>query len=313
MNGKSSVPRRAVRAASGSKDTTARTGTGTLPTGGAQASWKKRSLSAPERFQAVGYKGRMESTKKHGDGKQPDGPFFAPQPADDLSSHLLRQALGYLGFWLPALVYVVARWRPVGESPGWTPLDSISEYYYSGSIAVLVGALWAMAAFLFTYRGFDNPSHRWDLIIGKVASIAALGVSLFPTTALDPFIAPVWWRGWMEWVHLASAAVLFGCFVVYSLFLFPKSSRPKENRDSEKHTRNAVYYSCGVGIALALLWVVIARLMSGHIFFPESLALVLFGISWLTKGRALWTLRQVAHRFARRKDGAPSLGPSPGA
>jgi len=255
----------------------------------------------------------MNPTKTSGDGKQPDGPFFAPQPADDLSSHLLRQALGYLGFFLPLLVYVVARWRPVGGGPGWAPLDSISEYYYSGAVAVLTGTLWAMAAFLFTYRGFDNPSRRWDLIIGKVASIAALSISLFPTTALDPFVAPLWWRGWMESVHLASAALLFSCFVVYSLFLFPKSSRPMQKRDSQKRTRNAVYYFCGVGIVLALLWVVIARLMSGHIFFPESLALMLFGISWLTKGRALWTLRQLAHRLARRKDDAPSLGPSPGA
>jgi hypothetical protein len=117
----------------------------------------------------------------------------------------------------------------------------------------------------------------------------------------------------MESVHLAAAALLFGCFVVYSLFLFPKSSRPVESRDKDKRTRNGVYYFCGVGIVLALLWVVIARLMSGHIFFPESLALMLFGISWLTKGRALWTLRQLAHRLARRKHDAPSLGPSPGA
>ena len=255
----------------------------------------------------------MTPTKTIGDGKQPDGPFFAPQPADDLSSHLLRQALGYLGFWLPVLVYLVAHWRPVTGSPRWAPLDSISEYYYSGSVAVLTGTLWAMAAFLFTYRGFDNPSRQWDLIIGKVASTAALSISLFPTTPLDPFIAPLWWRGWMEWVHLASAALLFGCFAVYSLFLFPKSSRPVESRDKDKRTRNGVYYFCGVGIVLALLWVVIARLMSGHIFFPESLALMLFGISWLTKGRALWTLRQLAHRLARRKHDAPSLGPSPGA
>jgi hypothetical protein len=255
----------------------------------------------------------MEPTKKHGDGKQPDGPFFAPQPADDLSSHLLRQALGYLGLLLPMLVYVVALRRPIGGSPSWAPLDSISEYYYSGAVAVLTGTLWAMAAFLFTYRGFDNPSRRWDLRVGKVASIAALSISLFPTTALEPFEAPPWWSGWMEWVHLASAALLFSCFVVYSLFLFPKSSQPKEKRDSGKRTRNGVYYACGVGIVLALLWIVVARLMHGHIFFPESLALVLFGISWLTKGRALWTLRQVAHRLARRKHDAPSLGPSPGA
>jgi len=254
----------------------------------------------------------MKPTMTSGDDKQPDGPLFAPQPADDLSSHLLRQALGCLGFFLPVLVYLVARWRPVGGPPGLSPLDSISEYYYSGAVAVLVGALWAMAAFLFTYRGFGDRPPQWDRIIGKVASIAALNVSLFPTTALDPFMAPPWWSGWMESVHLASAALLFLCFVVYSVFLFPKSSRPRESQDREKRRRNAIYYLCGVGIVRALLWIVIARVLGGHIFVPESLALMLFGISWLTKGRAIWTVEQLAHRIARRRSDAPSFKPSPG-
>ena len=103
----------------------------------------------------------MEQTKEQGEGKQPDGPLFAPQRADDLSSHLLRQALGYLGVFLPLLVYGVAGLRSTEGSPGWAPLDSISEYYYSGSVAVFTGVLWAIGAFLFTYRGYDNPSRHW--------------------------------------------------------------------------------------------------------------------------------------------------------
>lgn len=254
----------------------------------------------------------MELTKTQGEGKQPDGSLFAPQSANDLSSQLLRQALGYLGLLLPALVYVVARWRNVEGTQGWAPLDSISEYYYSGSATILTGTLWAMGAFLFTYQGYENESRPWDLRTGKVASVAALSISLFPTRAVEGFASPLWWRDWMQSVHLASAAVLFGCFIAYSWFLFPQSSQPVGKRDRDKRRRNAVYRACGVGMALALLWVVIALLMGGHIFVPESLALILFGISWLTKGRALWTLREAAHRLARRAGAAASLGSSPG-
>ena len=254
----------------------------------------------------------MEETQKDGEGKQPDGPLFAPQRADDLSSHLLRQAMGYLGLLLPLLVYLVAGWRSSQGFPGWRPLDSVSEYYHSGSVAILTGVLWAVGAFLFTYRGYDNPSRRWDLITGKVASVAALCVALFPTAALPPLTAPPWWDGWMRTVHYVSAFLLFGCFVVYSLLLFPLSSGPSGSLPDDKRARNLVYRSCGVGMLGLLIWVAVAGLRGGPIFVPESLALMLFGISWLTKGRALWTLREAVTRIADRRRSPPSAGPSPG-
>ena len=254
----------------------------------------------------------MEQTKEQGEGKQPDGPLFAPQRADDLSSHLLRQALGYLGVFLPLLVYGVAGLRSTEGFPGWAPLDSISEYYYSGSVAVFTGVLWAIGAFLFTYRGYDNPSRHWDLLTGKLASLAALGVALFPTAALPPLTAPPWWSGWMKAVHYASAGVLFSCFVVYSLFLFPLTNEPPDSMSSDKRRRNRVYRACGVGILGSLIWVIAAGLCGAPIFVPESLALVLFGISWLTKGRWLWTLHEAVTRLRGHRDQPPAQLPPPG-
>src|SRR5215470_7672753 len=105
---------------------------------------------------------------------------FAPHEADDESSHALRQAIGYLGLLLPLLVWFLAGWRSVNGFPGRRPLDSISEYYHSGAVAVLTGALTVLAIFLWTYRGFDNRAGRYDRALGKVASLAALGVSLIP-------------------------------------------------------------------------------------------------------------------------------------
>ena len=255
----------------------------------------------------------MQATRMHGEGKQPDGPFFAPQRADDLSSHLLRQAMGYSGLLLPVLVYGVAGVRSMGGVPGWKPLDSVSEYYYSGSVAIFIGILWAVAAFLFTYRGYDNPSRRWDVLTGKVASVAALGVALFPTEALAPFTPPPWWMNWMKVVHYSSATLLFSCLAVYSLFLFPITETPGKPPDPGKAKRNLIYRACGWGMVCMLIWVAVAGLLKGPIFVPESLALVLFGVSWLTKGRALWTLREAATRLRGRGKDKVSPKPTPGA
>lgn len=236
----------------------------------------------------------MEATKMQGEGKQPDGPLFAPQKADDLSSHLLRQAMGYLALFLPGLLCVVSGWRSRDGVPGWGFLDSVSEYYYSGSVAVLTGVLWAVAAFLFTYRGYDNPSRRRDVRTGKLASVGALGVAMFPTVAMYPFTRPPWWADWMKWIHYGSAFLLFGCLIFYSLILFPMT---KGREDADKKKRNLVYRICGWGMVVAMAWVLAAGLSHASIFVPESLALTLFGVSWLTKGRAWWTLRAIARHL----------------
>jgi hypothetical protein len=201
---------------------------------------------------------------------------------------------------LPFLLGVVAWWRSVEGFPGWRPLDSISEYYHSGAVAILTGVLAALAVFLFTYQGYRNAGGRLDRRTGKVAGLAALGVGFFPTTAIAPLTAPLWWAGWMRPVHYVSAVALFGSFVFYSLVLFPRSDRSKSDRSEEKKRRNIVYRSCGLGILACLGWAALAGAAGGPIFWPECLALWFFGFSWLTKGRAEWTLREVVKRARKR-------------
>jgi hypothetical protein len=232
--------------------------------------------------------------------------YLAPQPGDDASSHALRQAIGYIGFFLPIFLWILAGWRSVEGSPGWHTLDSISEYYYSGAVSLLTGALSVLAIFLWTYRGFENRRGRLDRILGKVAAVAALGVSFFPTTAFNPFIAPPWWAPWMRTVHYVAAAALFLSFICYSVFLFPQSSSPRQMAP-DKRRRNALYIVCGLGMVVCVVWALFAGLQGGFIFWPESIALCLFGVSWLAKGRAIWTLKAVATQGPRRWFGARGL------
>ncbi|HEY1906762.1 MAG TPA: hypothetical protein VGG91_12010, partial [Myxococcaceae bacterium] len=67
--------------------------------------------------------------------------------------------------------------------------------------------------------------------------------------------------------------------------------------------RNAIYRFCGIAMILCLAWAGYEYTQHGPIFWPETLALVLFGWSWLTKGRAGWTLLAMERR-ARKKLGS---------
>ena len=44
---------------------------------------------------------------------------------------------------------------------------------------------------------------------------------------------------------------------------------------------------------VCIVWAGVARFVGSPIFLPEALALEFFAFSWLTKGRAGWTLHRV--------------------
>lgn len=222
----------------------------------------------------------------------------SPSHGQDLSSHAQRQVIGYIGLVLPLLLIalVIAR----DGFARWMALDSISAYYYTGAVAAFVGMLVSLALFLFTYRGYDNECHWADRAAGFVAGFAALGVALFPTEPPD-VLELAWWRPWIGAVHFGSAIVLFAMFAVYALWLFRITPGGREHASDEKRRRNAVYLLCGLVIVAGMVWAIVAKRAGGPIFWPESLALAAFAISWLVKGRALRAVgdaaRSLMHRF----------------
>jgi hypothetical protein len=221
---------------------------------------------------------------------------MVPRNDDDLAGHGHRQLIGWSGLSLPFLVYAIAGWRPTKGLTPWELLDSVSDYYYTSSVIVFVGILFALAAFLLTYKGYRDTSI--DRVLGIFAGIAALGVSCFPTRAPSRDLAPDWWTDSMQSIHFVSAVGLFGSFIVYSLLLFPKSRAVGgQPRSFEKNIRNAVHRSCGIVMIACLTWAIVARNKDGSsIFWPEAIALVAFAISWLVKGHAGWTVLALAER-----------------
>jgi hypothetical protein len=218
--------------------------------------------------------------------------YTPPEPGqrpDDLSGHGHRQVIGYLGLALPILLVQLVRLRPNAPSDLWVG-DSISAYYWTGAVSLFVGLLAALSLFLLTYRGYANESGRYDRGAAIIAGVAAAVVALFPTSP-PKGIAPLpWWAGWISATHAVAAIILFSMFAVFSLWLFRKSG-PDGEKPADKKRRDAIYLLCGVGILASMGWAVVARLSSRSIFWPESLALVFFAWSWLTKGRAFHSVK----------------------
>ena len=224
--------------------------------------------------------------------------LYPDREKDDLSGHFHRQLIGNVGLLLPALLWLIAAWRPTAaDQIRWVPLSSVSAYYYSGAVSAFSGLLVALALFLFAYRGYDNKYYRRDRIAAWIAGLAALLVALFPTAAPSEPLTLFWWTKPIGVIHFAAATVLFGSFIYFSLFQFPMARRRKSTPLSRaKRARNVIYISSGLAMVACITWAVIAQVRGQSIFWPEVLALEFFAISWLVKGRAYSTVAAAGKR-----------------
>lgn len=227
--------------------------------------------------------------------RTPFEPIVPPPQDDDRSGHGHRQAIGWLGALLPVMLVVFDRSRPTeGLMP--TELTSISAYFYSSGVVVFAGILFALAVYLITYEGYANEDGRKDRIASTVAGWAAVGVAVFPTDPPGDTAQPSWWSELLGWIHYGSAALLFGAFIYFCFRLFPKSREPRSEWDRDKRVRNLLYLACGAGMSVVLVLAVIAGTRGQPIFWHETIALELFALSWLVKGRADRTAGRVALR-----------------
>ena len=194
----------------------------------------------------------------------------------------LRKAVGIIGFTLP---FVLALGKMLVEGPGIQ--SSISRYYYTDMRNVFVGSLCAIGVFLMSCKGYD----RKDEIAGYLSGYLAIGVALFPTT---PDTGASSQAKLIGTVHLMLAALLFLTFVYFSLALFTKTS-PDKTPTRQKYRRNIVYRVCGYTILASIFFMLVVALPPVEkftewltpVFWLESVAVVAFGVSWLTKGETI--------------------------
>jgi cytochrome c biogenesis factor len=202
-----------------------------------------------------------------------------PEDSLVLSYLTLRKAVGIIGCALPI---VLALGKMLVQGPGLQ--CTISDYYYTDMGNVFVGSLCAIGVFLLSCRGYD----RRDEIAGRLACVFAVGVALFPTNRCSGGTSPI------GYLHLTFAALLFLTLAYFSIFLFTQTD-PDKTPTPQKLQRNIVYRVFGYTILACILSIAIVRLTAlgtslgrlDPVFWLESLAVVSFGVSWLTKGETI--------------------------
>jgi hypothetical protein len=204
-----------------------------------------------------------------------------------ISYNNLRVGLGFIGLLLPiVLIFGAFVFGSCSQIQ-----SSISHYYYTVMGNFFVGALCAIAVFLFFYNGYDVI----DNIVAKVAATAALFVAFFPpnpdVNAICSIVNIKLAAG-SNIIHFVAAGLLFLCFAYFSLFLFTKTSDDVV-LTYNKGKRNIIYKNCGIVILSCLFLMGVYSIWGGlqtsigkykPVLLLESLALFAFGLSWVTKG-----------------------------
>lgn len=174
------------------------------------------------------------------------------------------------------------------------PIESISASYYEGgwSQTIFIGFLFAIAAFLLAYNGEGSV----EMVLGKVAAIAAFGIALFPCECDGHEVM-------VKGLHGIAAALMF---LVLAYFCLGFYRRAKAKGTSQSLARASIYAACGVVILAAIVALGINGLSGGaleqrfdrFVFYGEAAGLVSFGISWLTASRTLPLLTRPEERFS---------------
>ncbi len=228
-----------------------------------------------------------------------------PTKRREIDHRTIKLIVGVIALSLPILTREFAG----------SPLRSISEsYYFIGwSQTVFIGFLFAIAAFLMAYNGYD----RREMIASKIASLGALGVALFPclcehlrsvnecaTAACDrPPSVPT--------IHWISAAAMF-LVLAYFCYRFFDRAQQKANDAADPNPsagrRSWVYAICGLVIVVAI-GVLLFDALSGRslsskveylVFYCKAAALIAFGVSWLTASHTLPLVTRSDERFSLR-------------
>ena len=157
---------------------------------------------------------------------------------------------------------------------------SVSAYYHTNMRDLLIGIVCGISLFLLSYNGYTKQ----DSIFSKLAGLFALGIAFFPTSATSD-------KGdIISTLHYLTSGVFFAILSYMSVFLFTKS---KGIITPEKRKRNRIYRVSGIIMAASVIGIPIDSITAVHnligflkpTIILETIALVTFGISWLTKGQ----------------------------
>ncbi|MEO7323211.1 MAG: hypothetical protein ABIW82_00110 [Dokdonella sp.] len=210
--------------------------------------------------------------------------MFAAPKKEEIDHRTIKLIVGVIAISLASLTSLFAS----------TPISSISDSYYEGgwSQSIFVGFLFAIAAFLLAYNG----ESRTEMLLSKLAAVAALGVALFPCGCGTH-------SEFIPYVHAISAATMF---LILAYFCYMFFRRAKDKGHPQAKARAGIYAACGIAILLAILALALDNFFPASLsariprlrFYGEATGLVAFGISWLTASRVLPGITRKDERFS---------------
>jgi|SRR6516225_2661132 hypothetical protein len=211
----------------------------------------------------------------------------------EIDHRTLKLVVGLTALLLPILTDLFAH----------ASLPSISAAYYETgpSQTILIGSLFAIASFLLAYNGENRP----QMILSKVACVAALGITLFPCNCgncgdhCSKF----------DTLHYASAAVMF-LVLAYFCYAFYRKAQSKGHL--EARTRSGIYAVCGSAILLSIVAMAfdglthaLRDLWPDFTFYGEAAGMWAFGVSWLVASRVLPIITRADERFSLFREHNP--------
>ena len=161
--------------------------------------------------------------------------------------------------------------------------QSISmTYFYASCITPFMIILGSAGVLLICYNGYSKQ----DAIVCTLAGIFGLCVCLFPCdnanfAKVGTFQLPT---AVSHFIHMVSAIVFFALLSYNSLFLFTKSNGTITR---EKKIRNIIFRVCGIGMLASFVLIIPLSLLGckSTFWIVEAIALMFFGVSWLTKSQ----------------------------
>ena len=202
----------------------------------------------------------------------------------EIDHRTIKLIVGVIALTLASLTWIFSR----------TGLTSISASYWEGgwSQTFFIGFLFATSAFLLAYNG----RARDEMILAKLAAVAAAGVALFPckcVTHTQP----------LAYLHYFAAAVMFSVLAWFSYGFY---RRARKKGHSRAHARAFLYLLCALAIGGAMVALAIHGIAtrsnqgpeSSFVFYSEAVALIAFGISWLLASHTLPGITREDERFS---------------
>lgn len=195
----------------------------------------------------------------------------------------LRYAIAITGALLPLLVY------GVGAAKGVPLQDSISAYYWASphgqnapSRDWLVGSIFAVAGFLYLYKGFSKAEN----VLLNTAAVCAVGAAVFPMEwHCEPNCGKFSFHGFF-----AVSMFTLLAFVVWFRARDTLSLLPKDAKPSSAAYRRTYQVIGFVMLASPLTAFILSSLIgarSSYIFFIEAAGIWAFALYWWVKSSEL--------------------------